>query len=158
MDDALKSFGFFRGVVQNNKDPLNQRRLQVVVPQATGAEITDWIWPVEPHGIHTAPPKVGQGVWVSYISGDSEYPVWIGAFGKHQEASKPYLISPLMNSVSLSGLTPYLKVSSEPDGTQVVDLTMTLLAMAERLKNYETRIASLETQITQKASISHTHV
>lgn len=157
MDDNLKSLGFFRGVVQNNKDPLNQRRLQVLVPQSTGAEVTDWVWPVEPHGIHTSPPKVGQGVWVSYISGDSEYPVWIGSFGKHQEASKPYLISPLMNSVSLSGLTPYLIVESEPDGTQVVNLTKTLLAMAKALQNHEQRIQALESQMAGKASISHSH-
>lgn len=147
MDDNLQSLGFFRGVVQNNKDPLNQRRLQVLVPQSTGAEVTDWVWPVEPHGIHTAPPKVGQGVWISYISGDSEYPVWIGSFGKHQEASKPYLIEPLMNSVSLSGLTPYLIVTSEFDGTQVIDLTKTLLAMAKTLKDHEQRIATLESQM-----------
>ena len=158
MDDDRKSLGFFRGVVQNNKDPLNQRRLQVLVPQSTGAEVTDWVWPVEPHGMHTAPPQVGQGVWVSYIAGDSEYPVWIGSFGKHQEASKPYLISPLMNSVSLSGLTPYLIVVSEPDGTQVVDLTKTLLAMAKKLKDQETRITTLESHMATKASVSHTHV
>ena len=147
VDDELKSLGFFRGIVQNNRDPLNQRRLQVLVPQSTGAEVTDWIWPVEPHGIHTAPPKVGQGVWVSYISGNSEYPVWIGAFGKHQDASKPYLINPLSNSTSLSGLTPYIVISTEPDGTQVVDLTQTLLAMAAKLKDHETRIAQLEAQM-----------
>lgn len=157
VDDYSKSLGFFRGVVQNNKDPLNQRRLQVLVPQATGAEVTDWIWPVEPHGIHTSPPMVGQGVWVSYISGNSEYPVWIGSFGKHQEASKPYLVSSLSNSTSLAGLTSYLIVSTEPDGTQVVDLTKTLLAMAKTLKDHETRITSLEAQIVTKASISHTH-
>ena len=158
MDNDTILTGFFRGVVQNNKDPLNQRRLQVLVPQATGAEVTDWVWPVEPHGIHAAPPKVGQGVWVSYISGDSEYPVWIGSFGKHQEASKPYLVKPLMNSVSLSGLTPYLIVESEPDGTQVIELTKTLLAMAKTLQNHEQRITSLESQMASKASISHTHV
>ena len=157
MGDDLQSLGFFRAVVQNNRDPLNQRRLQVLVPQSTGPEITDWVWPVEPHGIHTAPPKVGQGVWVSYISGDSEYPVWIGSFGKHQEASKPYLISPLMNSVSLAGLTPYLIVESEPDGTQVVHLTKTLLAMAKTLQNHEQRIQSLEAQMPNKADISHSH-
>ncbi len=157
MDEEFTAKGFYRGVVQNNKDPLNQRRLQVLVPQATGAEVTDWIWPVEPHGIHTSPPKVGQGVWVSHISGDSEYPVWIGSFGKHQEASKPYLVSPLMNSVSLSGLAPYLIISSEPDGTQVVDLTKTLLAMANTLKNHETRITSLEAQMAGKADAGHTH-
>jgi hypothetical protein len=157
VDNTLQSLGFFRAVVQNNRDPLNQRRLQVLVPQSTGAEVTDWVWPVEPHGIHTAPPKVGQGVWVSYISGDSEYPVWIGSFGKHQEASKPYFISPLMNSVSLSGLTPYLIIASEPDGTQVIDLTQTLLAMAKKLLDHETRITSLESQMSGKANVGHTH-
>ena len=157
VDDDRKSLGFFRGVVQNNKDPLNQRRLQVLVPQSTGAEVTDWVWPVEPHGIHTTPPKVGQGVWVSYIAGDSEYPVWIGSFGKHQEASKPYLVSPLMDSVSLSGLTPYLIVESEPDGTIVVNLTKTLLAMAKTLQNHETRITLLESQMAGKADAGHSH-
>ena len=157
MDDDRKSLGFFRGVVQNNKDPLNQRRLQVLVPQSTGAEVTDWVWPVEPHGIHTTPPKVGQGVWVSYIAGDSEYPVWIGSFGKHQEASKPYLVSPLMDSVSLSGITPYLIVESEPDGTRVVNLTQTLLAMAKTLQNHETRITLLESQMAGKADAGHSN-
>lgn len=157
MDDELKTVGFFRGVVQNNKDPLNQRRLQVLVPQSTGSEVTDWVWPVEPHGIHTSLPTVGQGVWVSYISGDSEYPVWIGSFGKHQESSKPYFISPLMNSVSLAGLTPYIIVSAEPDGTQVVDLTKTLLAMAKKLQNHEQRITTLEAQIATKADAGHSH-
>lgn len=147
VDDIRKNVGFYRGVVQNNRDPLNQRRLQVSVPQTTGVEVTDWVWPIEPHGIHTAPPKIGQGVWISYVSGDSEYPVWAGAFGKHQGDNKPYLITPLSNSVSLSGLTPYLKVATEPDGTQVVDLTQTLLAMAATLKDHETRIAVLEAQM-----------
>jgi hypothetical protein len=164
VDDTRKLIGFYRGVVQNNKDPINQRRLQVLVPQTTGAEVTDWAWPVEPHGIHSEPPKVGQGVWVSYISGDSEYPVWIGSFGKHQDASKPYLINPLSNSVLLSDLTSYVIVSSEPDGTQVVDLTKTILAMANKLKNYESRITSIESQLTTlhttlatRTSQSHTH-
>lgn len=164
VDDDRKSLGFFRGVVQNNKDPLNQRRLQVLVPQSTGAEVTDWVWPVEPHGIHTSPPIVGQGVWVSYIAGDAEYPVWIGSFGKHQEASKPYLVKPLLNTVSLSGLTPYLIVESEPDGTQVIELTKTLLAMARTLLNHEQRITSLESRVSTlesqmagKANTGHSH-
>jgi len=164
VDNVRKNIGFYRGVVQNNKDPINQRRLQVLVPQTTGVEVTDWVWPVEPHGIHSEPPKIGQGVWVSYISGDSEYPVWIGSFGKHQDASKPYLVTPLSNSVSLSGLTSYLIISTEPDGTQVVDFTKTLLAMANKLKDYETRITSIESQLTilhttlaTRTSLNHTH-
>ena len=147
VDDVRKNVGFYRGVVQNNRDPLNQRRLQVLVPQTTGVEVTDWVWPVEPHGMHSEPPKVGQGVWVSYVSGDSEYPVWVGSFGKHQDASKPYLVTPLSNSVSLSGLTPYLITKAGPDGTQVVDLTQTILAMAKTLKDHEQRIALLESQM-----------
>lgn len=158
MDNVRKNVGFYRGIVQNNRDPLNQRRLQVLVPQTTGVEVTDWVWPVEPHGIHSEPPKVGQGVWVSYVSGDSEYPVWVGSFGKHQDASKPYLVTPLSNSISLSGLAPYLIIATEPDGTQVVDLTKTLLTIANKLKDHETRINTLEAQMATKASTSHTHV
>jgi hypothetical protein len=62
-----------------------------------------------------------------------------------------------MNSVSLSGLTPYLIIASEPDGTQVIDLTQTLLTMAKKLLDHETRITSLESQMSGKANVGHTH-
>lgn len=79
MDSIKRYEGIFRAVVKDNKDPKNLRRLKLSVLQTTGTEVTEWAWPV----ISTKrPPKVGTGVYVFYIGGDPEYPVWIGEFGK----------------------------------------------------------------------------
>jgi hypothetical protein len=156
MDSIKRLYGVYRGVVKDNKDPQNQRRLKVQV-QTTGVEVTDWVWPIEPSSIHTEVPVIGQGVWIAYIGGDPEYPVWSGAFGKNQGKNKQIFVKPLDNSVSLSGITSLVILKDNPDGTTEMDLTATIIAMAQRIKNHEDRIASLESQITQKANISHTH-
>ena len=75
MDSIKRLYGVYRGVVQDNSDPQTQRRLKVQV-QTTGIEVTDWAWPMEPSSIHTEVPVVGQGVWITYVGGDPEYPVW----------------------------------------------------------------------------------
>jgi uncharacterized protein involved in type VI secretion and phage assembly len=154
----------FRAIVQENKDPLQQRRIMVSIPQTTGVEITDWVWPVEPHGVYTAVPTVGQGVWVSYLNGDPEFPIWHGSFGKHQAKSKPIYIKPLLDTTSLTGLTPYLKLKTGIDGTVTVDLTATLVAVSTALADHETRIASLESNINSlhatlatRTASGHTH-
>jgi hypothetical protein len=83
MDSIKRLYGVYRGVVQDNKDPQKQRRIKVQV-QTTGREVTDWAWPMEPSSIHTDVPVVGQGVWIVYVGGDPEFPVWSGVFGKNQ--------------------------------------------------------------------------
>ena len=75
--DIKRFYGIYRGVVVDRNDPENLRRIKAKV-QITGSEVTNWIWPV----YSTAkPPAIGQGVWVIYIGGDAEYPVWLGSFG-----------------------------------------------------------------------------
>ena len=69
--------GLYRAVVVDNKDPRNLRRLKLQVT-TTGSEVTDWVWPV--HGTEN-PPPIGKGVFVAYLGGDPEYPVWLGKFG-----------------------------------------------------------------------------
>lgn len=163
IDPIKRLHGFYRAVVIDNNDPNNLRRLKVQV-QTTGPEVTDWIWPVTPSSVQTEPPAIGQGVWVSYIGGDPEYPVWMGAFGKNKSPNKQVFIKPLENKVSLTGLTPYVKTNTMKDGTIELDLTDTLMLMANKLKTYETRIASLESQLTTlhsnlgtRTAPSHTH-
>jgi hypothetical protein len=133
MNDIKRFYGLYRGVVKGNKDPENQRRLQVSVPQVTGTETTDWAWPVEPSNIHTAVPSIGQGVWVSYTGGDPEHPIWHGTFGKHQGASKNLLVKPLANTVSLSNISDQIVTVTNPDGTVDVDLMATLIAIATKV-------------------------
>ena len=78
MDPVKRYYGIYRAVVKNIKDPQNLRRIKVSINQITDTETTDWIWPV----LSTKrPPKVGSGVYIFYIGGDPDYPVWIGEFG-----------------------------------------------------------------------------
>ena len=144
MDDIKRHYGIYRGVVQDNKDPQSQRRLRVSIPQTTGSEITDWAWPVDPSSISPAVPVIGQGVWVSFIGGDPEYPIWMGTFGTNQGKNKKVLVKPLDNTVSLTAISSYIVTVKNPDGTTEVDMTASLIAMAQKLANYETRIHTLE--------------
>ena len=74
-------YGIQRAIVKENRDPLNLRRIKVVVPQITGIDkdtTTDWVYPVY---ATAKPPAIGQGVYILYVAGDPEFPVWIGTFG-----------------------------------------------------------------------------
>lgn len=83
MTDPIKRYeSIYRAVVKDNKDPKNLRRIKVTINQVTGVETTEWIWPI----LSTKrPPKVGAGVYVFYVGGDPDYPVWIGEFGKTED-------------------------------------------------------------------------
>jgi len=172
MTDSVKTLnGVYKATVLDNKDPKKQNRVKVTLqffntPKGSTQKplSTDWILPITPVGLDLPAPAIGQGVWVMFQAGDPSYPLWIGEFGKHQDKSKKMLIKPLLNSVSLTGLTPYLIIVTQADGTQEVDLVATLLAMAAKLKDHETRIASIESQLTtlhttlaSRTSPSHTH-
>jgi hypothetical protein len=154
--DIKRLYGIYRGVVADRNDPENLRRIKVRV-QTTGFEMTDWIWPIEPSSIHTEVPVVGQGVWVTYIGGDPEYPVWLGSFGKNQGLNKQILIKPLENSVSLTGLTSHIVVVNQSDGTSEVDLTATLMAIANKVKTLETKVTTLEGKVATLEGKAHTH-
>ena len=66
----------YRGVVINNVDPLQKQRLQVEVPEVTGAQPM-WALPCLPVGASSVP-AIGTGVWVAFENGDSAKPVWMG--------------------------------------------------------------------------------
>lgn len=79
--DIQRYHGLYRGKVSNNKDPLGQRRLRVVIPSILGNSPTNWAWPVDPSGVTLTPPNIGQGVWVMFENGDPSFPIWVGVFG-----------------------------------------------------------------------------
>jgi hypothetical protein len=131
MDDIKRFHGLYRGVVKSTSDPQGQRRIQVSVPQVTASEVTDWAYPVEPAGIHMDLPVIGQGVWISYIGGDPEHPIWHGAFGKNQGKNKQVNIKALNNTVTTTGYTNVLSIENMPDGTQELDLTGSVVNLAK---------------------------
>jgi len=139
--------GVYRATVTNNKDPQKQRRLQVEITTSVGHS-TEWVWPIEPANISTEVPEIGQGVWVHFQAGDHEYPTWSGSFGKHKGKSKRLYVKALPDSTSISALTAYVKTVKQPDGTTEIDLMNTVIAMANALKNHETRLTTAEGKIT----------
>lgn len=163
-DPVKRYYGLYRGVVKDNKDPDKQRKLKVSVPQTTGNEITGWAWPVEPSSIHTEIPVLGQGVWVVYIGGDPDFPVWIGSYGKNLGKNKLVYIKSLPNTEALTGITDQVILLPNSDGTKEVDLVATILAMANKIKVQRTdytalalRVTNLEGAMAGKAAIGHTH-
>jgi hypothetical protein len=74
-------YGVYRGVVFDNNDKQNLKRLRLQVPQILADQPTHWAWPVETPGVATNTPKIGQGVWVMFEGGDPSYPIWLGVFG-----------------------------------------------------------------------------
>lgn len=156
-------FGTYRGVVTKNKDAEGHRRIKCQVPQLFGAAEINWAWPKEVSNLRSQVPDVGDGVWVCFEGGDPNYPLWGGTFGK-PKTGKRVNVKVLADSVSLTGLTPYFKTERTANGTTEIDLLATLLAMATALKDHqsrivtlETKVSTLETQMTQKANISHGH-
>jgi uncharacterized protein involved in type VI secretion and phage assembly len=76
--------GLYTGRVENNIDPQNMGRIQVSVSDVGGSRPLTWAMPCLPvtgrnMGMFTVPP-VGSGVWVQFLRGNTDYPVWMGGY------------------------------------------------------------------------------
>ena len=69
--------GVYRASVLDNVDPMNDKRLQVSVPDVSGQEAV-WASPSPSLGIDPALPEIGSAVWVQFEGGDANHPVWTG--------------------------------------------------------------------------------
>jgi uncharacterized protein involved in type VI secretion and phage assembly len=82
-----KYWGKYRGLVADRNDPEQLGRLKLTVPSLLGDVVTGWAWPATPCagpniGIFFLP-QVGDLVWVEFVEGDLEHPIWSGcAWGK----------------------------------------------------------------------------
>lgn len=77
-------YGKYRGQVANSTDPLQQGRVQVMVPEVLGEMMSGWAVPCSPY---TGPlsgffsiPQVGASVWVEFEAGDPSRPIWTGGW------------------------------------------------------------------------------
>ncbi len=67
--------GRYQGRVVDDQDPLSEHRLRVMVPEVWGDNAESWAKPSLPPG-STAIPAVGDYVWVTFETGDSDLPIW----------------------------------------------------------------------------------
>ena len=162
-DGIRRLYGVYRATVANNRDPQNQRRLILRIQTSPDFD-SGWISPMYGTSGTFAVPEIGQGVWVQFQGGDPAYPVWFGWFGKNQGKNKQIHIKPLADSTSLTGLTSHIIVTTQPDGTSEVDLTATLVALANKIKTLETKVttlegkvSTLEGKVTTLEGKAHTH-
>lgn len=76
-------FGKYAGVVSEIEDPDNRGRLKAQVPDVYGEQIlSPWALPCTPYcgdgmGFYQIPP-VGTGVWIEFVGGDINRPIWSG--------------------------------------------------------------------------------
>jgi uncharacterized protein involved in type VI secretion and phage assembly len=98
--------GIYRGQVASNIDPLNQGRIQVRVADVGGSSTLNWAMPCLPvagnnMGMFTVPPA-GSGVWVAFVQGDADYPVWLGGYyGTGEAPSLSTNTPPGISSITL---------------------------------------------------------
>ena len=67
--------GRYRGVVVGNDDPMQENRLEVMVPDVDSTPA--WATPSDDVR-YVDIPDVGSEVWIEYENGDPAYPRWIG--------------------------------------------------------------------------------
>lgn len=81
IESAGRYYGLYEGIVINNNDPEKRGRLQVKIPSVLGEQtFEDWIYGKaifngKDMGIF-AIPSVSSGVWITFINGDAERPIW----------------------------------------------------------------------------------
>jgi len=68
--------GKYRGVVVDNADPQQERRLEVTVPDVY--PYPAWATPGVDASPYDDPPTVGSEVWIEYECGDPAFPRWVG--------------------------------------------------------------------------------
>lgn len=154
IDPNAGFFGLYRGNVYSNKDPLNQGRLRLRVPQVLADQITDWAWPVDTSAAEFEVPSVGQGIWVAFEGGNPSFPVWVGTFGKDKTGNLPIYVDHLKAAEDISAVANLIDIRDLSNGEKELVLTETLLKIARKVM--ERNYASLYDTTTQTISAANT--
>ena len=73
--DTHKFAGKYQGRVINNEDPMQERRVQILVPEVDQSAA----WATAGSEVeHLDVPEVDCEVWIEYEYGDPAYPRWVG--------------------------------------------------------------------------------
>lgn len=90
-------YGIYQGTVTNIEDPEKRGRIKLTIPDVTGDKESAWCDPMSPvaydNGGDFCIPSLKETVWVMFISGDPNRPVWLGGWWSKEK-------SPLGNQYS----------------------------------------------------------
>ncbi|HEY0130453.1 MAG TPA: phage baseplate assembly protein V [Allosphingosinicella sp.] len=90
-------FGKYRATVLNNTDPMFQGRVQVQLGDRYGLFPSTWALPAFPMAgkgcAVVALPQIGSMVWVEFEAGDTDYPIWTGAFWPNSGSYPPLALA-----------------------------------------------------------------
>jgi uncharacterized protein involved in type VI secretion and phage assembly len=143
--------GIYPARVESNFDPKNMARIQVSIADVGGRSISTWAKPCLPvtgtnAGMYTVPPK-GAAVWVQFVRGNADEPVWLG--GYFSEAEAPQLqgrTTPGLDGITLQTTgNNGLVISDGPNGgiliktaggskIEISDLGITISAQGAEIK------------------------
>lgn len=81
---ANKYYGIYQGIVTNIKDPEKRGRIKVKCPSILGSVESAWCDPMIPiaydNGGDFCIPTKDETVWLQFIAGDVNKPVWLGGW------------------------------------------------------------------------------
>jgi hypothetical protein len=84
MNGGKRYYGKYRATVVNNADPMQEGRIQVMVPAVSNVALSSWATPCVPIGGLQAGvfvlPQPYSAVWVEFEQGDPDRPIWVGGF------------------------------------------------------------------------------
>lgn len=109
--ERVRHFGKYRGKVSDNRDPRNQGRIRVKVPEVLEDVESGWALPCAPYGgsktgVYMVPP-VDAGVWVEFEAGDVSRPIWSGCWWTSDHAP---------TDEEGAGATPDVKIARSEEG------------------------------------------
>lgn len=121
-----KYFGLYPATVTNNVDPESTGRLQLTIPDVLGETPSSWAEACAPLagagaalGVYLVPP-VGAGVWVQFVQGEPDRPVWVGCrWGSRSDLpSDAQSATPALPPIVLQSANGHkLVISDEPGPT-----------------------------------------
>jgi hypothetical protein len=150
--EDTKYYGVYRAVVTASKDPKGLNRLKVQVPQIMGDVQTDWVWNIEGVSYDSEVPEVGQGVWVMFVAGDVDQPIWIGTAGK----TKKQRWHTYLKTMPPATYPDSIKTRKSSRNQTQFDLIQTIITMAQKIETLEEDVDVLQSEMdTAQANISN---
>jgi len=93
-------FGKYRGIVQDNKDPLKLGRVKCIVPDVFGSDNLHWAVSANaPFNGFWMLPSVGDQVWIEFERGEINLPIYTNSWYNNKNISLEFLKSYPQNIV-----------------------------------------------------------